>query len=71
MSQGSSDRPTLGQRGAIAPPPIKKKKKLVIKKLRFALIYIFVTLSLKYLDIDLQENIYINKIYAPLITKRK
>ena len=42
--------------GAIAPPPIKKKTS--IKKLRFALIYIFVSLSLKYLDIDLQ-NIYI------------
>ena len=70
MLQGSSDRPTLGQRGPL-PLPQLKKKKTSIKKLRFALIYIFVSLSLKYLDIDLQENIYINKIYAPLTTKTK
>jgi len=39
-------------------PPLqnKKNKKIRIKKLRFALIYIFVSPSLKYLDIDLQEN---------------
>ena len=38
------DGSTLGQRGAIAPPP---------QQLRFSLIYIFVSPPLKYLDIDL------------------
>ena len=51
----SRDGPTLCKRGAIAPCPIKKKK-IGIKKLNFALIYIYVSPPLKYLDIDLQKN---------------
>ena len=54
------DGSTLGQRGAIAPPPPPIKKKTSIKKLSFALIYMYIYLfvypTLKYLDIDLQEN---------------